>query len=128
MSKSALVMNTPENCYDCPFRTAYCGELEYEGLCELADCLDYDEILITEEHYDCENKLKPVWCPLKLLPEKKSTTAPVSNYEVQKNLFADGWNACLREKLQKQAMKMSDKKQAIRGEVDGEINRKRKKC
>lgn len=26
------------------------------------------------------------------------------------------------EKLQKQAMKMSDKKQAIRGEVDGEIN------
>lgn len=97
MSKSALVMNTPENCYDCPFGTAYCSELEYEGLCELADCLDCDEILITEEHYDCESKSKPVWCPLKLLPEKKSTTAPVSNYEVQKNLFADGWNACLRE-------------------------------
>ena len=95
--KSVLVIDTPEKCYDCPFGTAYCGELEYEGLCELADCLDCDEILITEEHYDCENKSKPVWCPLKLLPEKKSTTAPVSNYEVQKNLFADGWNACLRE-------------------------------
>lgn len=25
--------------------------------------------------------------------EKKSTTAPVSNYEVQKNLFAAGWNS-----------------------------------
>ena len=48
MSKSALVMNTQENCYDCPFGTAYCGELEYEGLCELAYCLDCDEILITE--------------------------------------------------------------------------------
>lgn len=63
----------------------------------LMNTLDCDEILITEEHYDCESKSKPVWCPLKLLPEKKSTTAPVSNYEVQKNLFADGWNACLRE-------------------------------
>ena len=122
MSKLALVMNTPENCYGCPFGTAYCGELEYVGYCELADCLDYDVILMTEEHYDCESKSRPEWCPLKPLPEKKSTTAPVSNYEVQKNLFADGW------KLQKQAMKMSDKKQAIRGEVDGEINRKRKKC
>ena len=52
---------------------------------------------MTEEYYDCESKSRPDWCPLKLLPEKKSTTAPVSNYEVQKNLFADGWNACLRE-------------------------------
>ena len=60
MSKSVLVIDTPENCYDCPFGTSYCGELEYEGLCELADCLDCDEILITEEHYDCESKSKPV--------------------------------------------------------------------
>jgi hypothetical protein len=39
----------------------------------------------------------PDWCPLKPLPEKKSTTAPVSNYEVQKNLFAAGWNTCIDE-------------------------------
>ena len=91
MSKSVLVIDTPENCYDCPFGTSYCGELEYEGYCELADCLDYNVILMTEEHYDYESKSRPDWCPL------KSTTAPVSNYEVQKNLFADGWNACLRE-------------------------------
>lgn len=52
MSKSVLVIDTPENCYDCPFGTSYCGELEYEGYCELADCLDYDVILMTEEHYD----------------------------------------------------------------------------
>ncbi len=43
--------------------------------------------------YDCESKSRPEWCPLKPLPEKKSTTAPVSNYEVQKNLFAAGWNS-----------------------------------
>lgn len=48
MSKSVLVMETPENCYVCPFGTAYCSALEYEGLCELADCLDCDVILMTE--------------------------------------------------------------------------------
>lgn len=50
MSKSVLVIDTPENCYDCPFGTAYCGELEYVGYCELADCLNYDVILMTEEY------------------------------------------------------------------------------
>ena len=35
MDKSVLVIDTPENCYDCPFGISYCGELEYEGLCEL---------------------------------------------------------------------------------------------
>lgn len=40
MSKSVLVIDTPENCYDCPFGTAYCGELEYVGYCELAGCYD----------------------------------------------------------------------------------------
>ena len=28
MSKSVLLIDTPENCYNCPFGTAYCGELE----------------------------------------------------------------------------------------------------
>ena len=46
MSKSVLVIDTPENCYGCPFGTEYCGNLEYEGCCELADCLYYDAILI----------------------------------------------------------------------------------
>lgn len=73
MSKSVLVIDTPENCYDCPFGTAYCGELEYVGYCELADCLNYDVILMTEEHYDYESKSRPEWCPLKPLPEKNTT-------------------------------------------------------
>lgn len=28
-------------------------------------------------------------------PKKKLHTAPVSNYELQKNLLADGWNNCI---------------------------------
>lgn len=97
MSKSVLVIDTPENCYDCPFGTAYCGEIEYEGLCELADCLDHDVILMTEEHYDCESKSRPDWCPLKPLPERKEYIVPIDNVESQKDIIAVGWNACINE-------------------------------
>jgi hypothetical protein len=93
MSKSVLVMETPENCYVCPFGTAYCSALEYEGLCELADCLDCDVILITEEHYDCESKSRPDWCPLNPLPEKLgcfhfARIGESPSYDI-------GWNDCL---------------------------------
>lgn len=81
MSKSVLVIDTPENCYDCPFGTEYCGNLEYEGCCELADCLDYDVILMTEEHYDCESKSRPEWCPLKPLPEKSTIENDMTDYQ-----------------------------------------------
>lgn len=94
MSKSVLVIDTPENCYDCPFGTAYCGELEYVGYCELADCLDCDEILTTEEHYDCESKSKPVWCPLMDLPEKDNGDYPANTFDAG---FVEGWNQCIDE-------------------------------
>lgn len=97
MSKSVLVIDTPENCYGCPFGTEYCGNLEYEGCCELADCLDYDVILMTEEHYDCESKSRPDWCLLKPLPEKKEYIVPIDNVEAQKDFIAVGWNACINE-------------------------------
>lgn len=92
MRKSALAMNTPENCYDCPFGTAYCGELEYVGYCEIADCLDYDVTLMTEEHYDCESKSRPDWCPLKPLPEKNTTKNDMTDYQ---RGMVDGRNQCI---------------------------------
>lgn len=97
MNKSALVMDTPKNCYDCPFGTEYCGDSEYEGCCELAECLDSDTRLIAEEHYDYESESRPEWCPLKPLPEKKGYIVPIDNVESQKDIIAVGWNACLRE-------------------------------
>lgn len=93
MSKSVLVIDTPENCYGCPFGTEYCGNLEYEGRCELADCLDYNVILMTEEHYDCESKSRPDWCPLKPLPKYKSIEKP-GEYEYG---IQCGWNRCIDE-------------------------------
>lgn len=94
MSKSVLVMETPENCYVCPFGTAYCSTLEYEGLCELADCLDCDVILMTEEHYDCESKSRPDWCPLKPLPEKSTIENDMTDYQCG---MVDGRNQCIDE-------------------------------
>ena len=107
MSKSVLVIDTPENCYGCPFGTEYCGNLEYEGRCELADCLYYDVILMTEEHYDCESKSRPDWCPLKPLPEKMTGVASTDHWDRIKagdypaNTFdagfAEGRNQCIDE-------------------------------
>lgn len=94
MSKSILVIDTPENCYDCPFGTEYCGNLEYEGCCELAECLDYDVILMTEEHYDCESKSRPDWCPLKPLPEKSTIENDMADYQCG---MVDGRNQCIDE-------------------------------
>ena len=95
MSKSVLVIDTPENCYGCPFGTEYCGNLEYEGCCELADCLDYDVILTTEEHYDYESKSRPEWCPLKPLPEKMIIPRGARNTDGLE--YASGYNTCINE-------------------------------
>lgn len=94
MSKSVLVIDTPENCYDCPFGTEYCGDLGYEGCCELAGCLNSDMRLITEELYDCESESRPDWCPLKPLPKKfdNEKDRKLGDFEP---LFKIGWNACI---------------------------------
>lgn len=96
MSKSVLVVDTPRNCYDCPFGAEYCGNLGYEGCCELAGCLNSDMRLITEEHYDYESKSRPDWCPLKPLPEKFDNKKDwkLGDFEP---LFKIGWNVCIDE-------------------------------
>lgn len=94
MSKSVLVIDTPKNCYDCPFGTEYCGDHEYEGCCELAECLDSDMRLITEELYDYECKSRPNWCPLKPLPEKITTENDMTDYQCG---MIDGRNQCINE-------------------------------
>ena len=79
MRKSALVTDTPKNCYDCPFGTEYCGDSEYEGCCELDDC---------------ESKSRPDWCPLKPLPEKNTTENDMTDYQCG---MVDGRNQCIDE-------------------------------
>ena len=101
MSKSVLVMETPENCYDCPFGTEYCGNYNYSGNCELAECLGNIMTLITEEHYDCESKSRPDWCPLKPLPDKMKLTGVYGIEYFQSNgkmpSYKIGWNDCIND-------------------------------
>ena len=95
MSKSVLVIDTPENCYNCPFGTEYCGSSNYDGSCELAECLGNIMILITEEQYDYESKTKPDWCPLKPLPERKNFVNSTNGIEANANVYSAGWNGCI---------------------------------
>lgn len=78
MSKAVLVMETPEDCETCALHGGI-----FHSFCKI-NCRDIA---------DCN--VKPDWCPLKPLPEKKIHTAPVRKYELQKNLLVDGWNACI---------------------------------
>lgn len=82
MSKSVLAIDTPEDCMRCLFLTGS------------DECMLQDEN--TNFNADTLDELIQT-CPLKLLPEKKNMTVPVSNYEVQKNLLAEDWNACIDE-------------------------------
>lgn len=91
MSKSVLVIDTPESCLDCQF----CYELdEGEAYCSISDD-DKDTSLMKK--IDCEYGYcqgKPDWCPLKPLPEKDDFDDPYDEYYTG---YRDGWNRCLEE-------------------------------
>ena len=94
MSKSVLVIDTPENCLDCQF----CYELNegVEACCSITDD-DKDKTLMKE--IDCEDGYcqgKPGWCPLKLLPDRKEITETYK-WEDRLPSFKCGWNWCLDE-------------------------------
>ena len=78
MSKSVLVIDTPENCGKCKFISEFwCRAMNGRRV--------------------PNNDVIPNWCPLKPLPEKKEYIVPINNVESQKDIIAVGWNACLRE-------------------------------
>lgn len=94
MSKSVLVIDTPENCLDCQF----CYELDegVEACCSISDD-DKDTSLMKKidcEHGYCQGK--PDWCPLKLLPEEEDDCSN-NYYDDYYRGHANGWNECLEE-------------------------------
>nr|DAM24808.1 MAG TPA: hypothetical protein [Caudoviricetes sp.]DAM33924.1 MAG TPA: hypothetical protein [Caudoviricetes sp.]DAU62045.1 MAG TPA: hypothetical protein [Caudoviricetes sp.] len=76
MSKSVLVIDTPENCGKCKFISTF--------WCRAIHCRRVPN-----------NDVIPGWCPLKPLPERKEYIAPIDNVESQKDIIAVGWNACI---------------------------------
>lgn len=85
MSKSVLVIDTPENCIKCEFSARRLGG---KGRCAL--------------NKDCGNVIpdngKPDWCPLKELPEKKIRNELIADKEWGCG-FASGYNYCIDEIL-----------------------------
>ena len=75
--KSILVIDTPNDCYDCP---CY---YEERNKCEA-----------TFKNVEDDDIEKPSWCPLRPLPEPKDIGYPNEDYDVG---FGDGWDACLKE-------------------------------
>lgn len=73
MSKSVLVINTPENCGKCRFVNEFWCRANGRILPQ------YDEI--------------PGWCPLKSLPEKLKQRKEMTYW----NGVIDGWNQCINK-------------------------------
>lgn len=76
MSKSVLVIDTPEKCESC----IHIDTFRY--FCRI-NCRDIED-----------TSVKPDWCPLMDLPEKDNFDDLYDEYYTG---YHDGWNDCLRE-------------------------------
>lgn len=82
MSKSTLIMKTPDKCLDCRL----CS-LDMDGS---LTCIYY-KIIICNDITEYNNK--PNWCPLRELPEEEIDFS-ADEFECG---FTFGWNACIRK-------------------------------
>lgn len=96
MSKAVLVMNMPENCYQCRLTHRLNPE-------EIIDCRGR---ILSDTYVIFKNR--PNWCPLRELPEEKESD-PVMDHDIDFG-SAIGWNACLeaitRESEEKEIQSM----------------------
>lgn len=83
MSKSVLVIDTPEKCICCPLLNG------------ADECTAQDDAANFKAGNSWDELMKG--CPLKPLPEKKEYIVPIDNVESQKDIIAVGWNACINE-------------------------------
>lgn len=90
MSKSILVIDTPECCRECPV------------------CASYAESAFSPREYWCspmDNRDaipegKPDWCPLKPLPDKRDENGIWTMNGYIEDKYSDGYNACIDEILE----------------------------
>ena len=75
MSKSVLVIDTPEQCCECVMGMHMC-------------------IGIASENYNPDIGALNEKCPLKHLPQKRNVENADTNYG-EEPWFSDGWNACV---------------------------------
>lgn len=85
MSKKVLVIDTPENCLECPLGDNMSCAMETCIICKVKR-----KTLIDKE---CETI--PEWCPLMDLPEKDDVDT--SDFDAFNAGYVEGWNTCLGE-------------------------------
>lgn len=88
--KSLFVMDETENCVDCQF--CYEHDEGIEACCIITRYPDNDGTYREMEKDYCQ--IKPNWCPLKPVPEKKKVDLIKPPFVVGQNT---GWNACIDE-------------------------------
>lgn len=82
MSKSIIVIDTPEKCSECPCFNSD----EFDTYCALTDKrLEYD--------FNYEYT-KPDWCSLKEFPEKIQLKGIITDSGCNTD-YEDGWNSCI---------------------------------
>ena len=87
MSKAVLVMDMPSSCEKCILKN-YVGK----------DCDVVCEVKGMTQSYEDAYKGKPIWCPLKPMPEKRDT-----KYNPTRNPYiTEGYNACIDELLKRE--------------------------
>ena len=85
MSKAVLVMDMPESCRTCDLRVI--GSVNF---CTGTDCREIDQMKIINED------IKPDWCPLRPMPEKKQLSGDIHNVQsMAAEIAAASWNACI---------------------------------
>lgn len=84
MSKSVLVIDTPERCIDCEIEQNHSNILETCVYCPVAGKYVLDK----------ETETIPDWCPLMDLPEKDDGDYPANTFDAG---HAEGWNDCIDE-------------------------------
>lgn len=98
-NKALLVMDMPESCVDCQFCYEYHEGIE--ACCTVTREPSNDDMYrIIKEDY-CQ--VKPGWCPLKPVPEKKEALEVPkipSLIDFRRKGFQDGWNACIDKILE----------------------------
>lgn len=100
MSKSILVLDTPDRCLDCPLGSSEESDGE-EVYCNILECATYQKgIYEDEDEEEMYNDKKPDWCPLKAVPKKRDLK-DIENHAGTGTdyVWSEGYNACIDEVL-----------------------------
>ena len=93
MSKGIIVVDMPTGCYrcSCSITKNWQCSMNGEHYCGITDRK-------VSDYWNHEPSLKPDWCPINPMPERKALTGDVSNTtKMGEELVRAGFNACLDE-------------------------------